>query len=146
MASNGSGRNLNRRSQVVDKVDKAEGLALTETERLLGIVLSLEGVHTVYPARPARNTAATRIGTAPHPAARQPGSECLGVSTDGTFMTLSVRVGVDGSLPAAQVARNVAAALRADLGGKLTLHCLKISVEVSSLRHLPPRNEARHRP
>lgn len=127
-------------------VDEAGGLALTETARLLDIVLSLEGVHTVYPAGPARNTAGESIETAPYPAGHRPGSECLGVSTDGTFMTLSVRVGVDGTLPAAQVARNVAAALRHDLGGKLPLHFLKIAVEVSSFRLLPPRNETSDRP
>lgn len=56
-------------------------------------------------------------------------------------MILSVRVGVDGTVPAAQVARNVAAALRAALGGELPLHFLKISVQVSSVRHFAPHNE-----
>ena len=104
-------------------------------------MLSLEGVHTVYPAGPARHPAGKSVGPAPYPAGHRPGSECLGVSTDGTFMTLSVRVGVDGTIEAAQVARNVAAALRHALGGKLTLPFLKIAVEVSSLRHLPPRHQ-----
>ncbi len=110
---------------------------MADTARLRERILSLEGVQTLYPADPAWKSTARRIRAALAPASGDPGPEYVRLSTEGTSTTVSVRVGADGTVPAADLARTIATTLRAGLDDDLSGHAVNVTVEISSIRHLP---------
>lgn len=110
---------------------------MPENSRIRSLILSLDGVHTLYPADPAWQTTARRIRAALARDEHPPAPEYVRVRTDGASTTMAVRVGADGTVPAAQLARTIAAALRAATDGERPRGALKITVEVSAIRHAP---------
>ncbi|MDI3243347.1 hypothetical protein QK292_17485 [Arthrobacter sp. AL08] len=110
---------------------------MADTARLRERILSLEGVQTLYPVDPAWKSTARLIRAALDPDAGDPDPEYVRFSTEGTSTTVSVRVGADGTVPAADLARTIAATLRTSLDEDLSGHDVKVTVEVSSIRHRP---------
>ncbi|MHA7222976.1 hypothetical protein ACX80S_11725 [Arthrobacter sp. RHLT1-20] len=110
---------------------------MTDPSQLRNLILSLDGVHTVYPADPAWKATARRIRAALASDAGDASPEYVRLSTEGTATTVSVRVGADGTVPAAELARSIAAALRAELDGEHPRGTVNLAVEISSIRHAP---------
>lgn len=110
---------------------------MTKTTQLVNTIMSLPGVHTLYPADPAWKTTARLIVAAfdPNHAA---GPDYLQLSTEGTTTALSVRVGADGTVPAAELARTIAAALRSELQTAQPTGRINVTVEISSIQYTPP--------
>lgn len=115
---------------------------MTYTTSLRNLILSLDGVATVYPADPAWKTTARRIRTVLAPDDRPSGLDYVRLSTDGTSKNLMVRVGADGTVPCAQLARTIAAALRGALDHELFPQALTVTVEISSIQYHPPQDQA----
>ncbi|MEC5191885.1 MULTISPECIES: hypothetical protein [unclassified Arthrobacter] len=110
---------------------------MTDSARLRSLILSLDGVHTVYPADPAWKTTARRVRNALTPEDRPTELEYVRLRNDTTSKTLMVRVGADGTVPTTRLARAIAAALRAALDDDSAPGPLKITVEISSIRYPP---------
>ncbi|MDJ0354309.1 hypothetical protein [Pseudarthrobacter sp. PH31-O2] len=110
---------------------------MTEAARLSKLIMSLEGVHTLYPADPAWKYLARRVQDALAPAPGDPATDRVFVSTEGTSTTARVRVGADGSVPAADLARNIAEVLRTSLADHLRGSNVNVVVEISSIRYVP---------
>lgn len=116
---------------------------MTDTTPLRSLILSLDGVHTVFPADPAWKTTVRRIRTVLAPDDRPSGVEYVRLSTDRTSTNLMVRVGADGTVPCARLARTIAAALRGALAHELFPQALNVTVEISSIQYQPPQDQAR---
>lgn len=109
---------------------------MTETTRLANTILSLPGVHTLYPADPAWKTTARRVRAAFDPK-HAAGPDYVQLSTEGTTTALSVRVGADGTVPAAELARTIAATLRSELKTARPGGRINVTVEISSIQYTP---------
>lgn len=112
---------------------------MTNTAPLHSLILSLDGVDTVYPADPAWRTTARRVRTVLATDNRPSGLEYVRLTTDRTSTNLMVRVGADGTVPTAQLARTIAAALRDALGHEAFPQALNVTIEISSIQYQPPQ-------
>lgn len=115
---------------------------MNDRAQLRNIILALDGVHTLYPADPAWKATARRIRAALAADSSDVGPDYVRLHTDGPVTTVSVRVGADGTVPAAGLARSIAATLRTELelehdhpGGSVN-----IAVEISSIKYSPIRS------
>ena len=119
---------------------------MTDTAQLRSLILSLDGVHTVYPADPAWKTTARRIRNALSPGEHSPGPEYVRLRSDRTSTSLMVRVGADGTVPTGRLTAAIAAALRAALDDGSAPGTLNITIEISSIRHPPAASGAEPAP
>ncbi|SEE84369.1 hypothetical protein SAMN04489740_2754 [Arthrobacter alpinus] len=100
-------------------------------------VMGLDGVDTVYSADPLWLTAVKQLGAlvgAGESATSVPFVVCAEEETDDRpLMTVKVRIGTDGSVPAPALARSVAAEIRTLVVGQRPEVDVKTVVEVAAL-------------
>lgn len=100
-------------------------------------VLGLDGVDTVYAADPLWLTAVKQLGAlvgAGESAAPVPFVVCAEEEADGrAVMTVKIRIGTDGSVPAPAMARSVATEIRTIVAGQRPEVDVKAIVEIAAL-------------
>ncbi|WP_425862716.1 hypothetical protein [Arthrobacter sp. TWP1-1] len=100
-------------------------------------VLGLDGVGTVYSADPLWLTAAKVLGAlviSGEPAGAVPFVVCVEDEVEGhSLMTVKVRIGADGSVPAPSLARSVAAEIRSFVAGQRPETDVKAVVEIAAI-------------
>jgi hypothetical protein len=101
--------------------------------RLTEIILALDAVATLYPARPSLLTAAEKTARAPSPDAVPP----VAVSVDSSGINVTVRLGIHAGTPAPAAARQVAAAIRAQLGASAPDQNINVTVQICSISAPP---------
>lgn len=105
-------------------------------EQLRELVLGLDGVATVYSADPLWLTVVKQVGAllSAGEEAGVPFVVCR-VDTDGErpVMTVQIRIGTDGGVPAPTLARGVAAAIREFVGQERPELDVVAAVEIAAI-------------
>ncbi|PYI38949.1 hypothetical protein CVS30_06440 [Arthrobacter psychrolactophilus] len=100
-------------------------------------VLGLDGVGTVYLADPVWLTAVKQLGTliaSGESKAPAPFVVCVEEESEGrSLLTVKVRIGTDGSVPAPAIARSVASEIRSLVGEAHPHKEVKAIVELAAL-------------
>lgn len=103
------------------------------------LVLAMDGVATVYAADPVWLSALKQLGSLVDPgSAAQPVpfvvcSDAVLPDAAGAVMTVKIRIGTDGSLPAPAMARSVAGAIRTFVAALHPDVQVKAVVEISAI-------------
>lgn len=105
--------------------------------RLTEIILALDAVDTLYPARPSLRTAAEKTARTPSPNAVPPTGSPVAVSIDSSGINVTVRLGTHAGTPAPAAARQVAAAIRAQLGAPAPDQNINVTVQICSISAPP---------
>ena len=108
--------------------------------RLTEIILALDAVATLYPARPSLRTAAEKTVRALSANTVPPMGPPVAVSIDGSGINVTVRLGTHAGTPAPSAARQVAAAIRAQLDAPAPDQNINVTVQICSIS--PPPAQA----
>ncbi len=102
-------------------------------EDIRQLVLDVDGVARVYSADPLWKSVARQLGALLGPGeapAEEPFVDCR---LEGATLTVRIRVGTDGSVPAPALARTVAAAIRSFVVGQSPDSEVVAAVEIAAI-------------
>lgn len=106
---------------------------MTTADRLHQLVLSLPGVGAVYPADPAWRSTMNRVGARLTPGAPAPEPAMVSLRMDGSTANVRIRVGASGDVPAPELARSIAVAIRGMLCTEPGMEAGPISIQICSI-------------
>ncbi|MCZ2401638.1 hypothetical protein IV498_00170 [Paenarthrobacter sp. Z7-10] len=110
---------------------------MSTADQLHRLVLSVPGVAAVYPADPAWRAPMNRLGAVMAPGTSAPEPELVRLRMDGSTAHVRIRVGASGDVPAPELARRIAAEIRATLGTETEMEAGAIAVQICSIAAVP---------
>ena len=113
---------------------------MTIEDRIHQLVLGVPGVATVFSADPAWLTVAKQVGALFTPGDEPADIMFVACNVEGSTLTVRIRVGTAADVPAPQLARAVAAEIRALVRSEQPGLDVVAAVEVSAIAVAPSPN------